>query len=91
MGEFDVGVSMNTVEKSDSQIIDAAGGTAIVARLCDVSMQAVSNWREAGIPHARRMYLRAVRPEAFFPEAGFQATDAMGDLRIESVPQVAAP
>jgi hypothetical protein len=46
-------------------IIDALGGTAEVARLCDISSQAVSQWRTNGIPRAQMKYLRAVRPEAF--------------------------
>lgn len=56
---------MATKQKSDSQLIDEAGGTAEVARLCHVSMQAVSNWREEGIPAARRLFLQAVRPAVF--------------------------
>lgn len=46
-------------------IIDALGGTAEVARLCDISSQAVSQWRTNGIPRAQMKYLRAVRPEVF--------------------------
>lgn len=49
----------------DSEIIDALGGTAAVARLCKVKPPSVSDWRKEGIPPARRMYLQAVRPEAF--------------------------
>jgi hypothetical protein len=48
-----------------SQIIDALGGTAKVATLCEVSMAAVSQWREDGIPKPRLMYLRLARPEVF--------------------------
>jgi hypothetical protein len=58
---------MDTPEKTDSQIIDALGGTSVVAKLCDVEKQAVSNWRKEGIPKARRMYLQAVRPDVFGP------------------------
>ena len=46
-------------------IIDALGGTAEVARLCDISSQAVSQWRTNGIPRAQMKYLRVVRPEVF--------------------------
>lgn len=49
----------------DSEIIDALGGTVAVARLCKVKPPSVSDWRKEGIPPARRMYLQAVRPEAF--------------------------
>lgn len=43
------------------QAIEALGGTAAVARLCEVSMPSVSGWKEAGIPRSRILYLRAVR------------------------------
>lgn len=39
--------------------IDALGGTARVARLFDVRMASVSDWKQKGIPKARVMYLRA--------------------------------
>lgn len=46
-------------------IIDRLGGTTAVAALCNVAPQAVSQWREKGIPEARAMYLRVLRPDAF--------------------------
>ncbi len=46
-----------------SELIDALGGTVKVAELCEVWPSAVSQWRTDGIPRARLMYLRAVRPE----------------------------
>ncbi|MFY3552910.1 hypothetical protein [Achromobacter insolitus] len=49
----------------DSEIIDALGGTAAVARLCKVKDPSVSDWRKTGIPAARRMYLETIRPDAF--------------------------
>lgn len=49
----------------DSEIIDALGGTAAVARLCKVKPPSVSDWRKEGIPSARRMYLQAIHPEVF--------------------------
>ena len=55
---------MNPSE-SPSELIDKAGGTAKVAALCDVSMAAVSQWRESGIPRARLMYLRLAMPDVF--------------------------
>lgn len=61
-------VTMEVMEHvTDSKLIDELGGTTCVARLCDVRPQAVSKWRRDGIPAARRMYLRAVRPELFVP------------------------
>jgi hypothetical protein len=49
----------------DGQIIDYLGGNGLVAKLCEVTPQAVWQWRRAGIPRARLMFLRAVRPDAF--------------------------
>ena len=48
-----------------NQIIDALGGTAEVARLCNVKSPSVSEWRTNGIPPARLQYLRLLRPEVF--------------------------
>lgn len=48
-----------------SELIDQLGGTRQVARICEVTSQAVSKWRRDGIPRARLLYLRAVRPDAF--------------------------
>jgi hypothetical protein len=54
----------------DSAIVDRLGGTGRLAELCDVSSQAVSQWKRFGIPTARRAYLRLLNPEAFgLPEA----------------------
>jgi len=49
----------------DSDVIDALGGTVKTSLLAEVSPQAVTQWRNSGIPKARRMYLQAVRPEVF--------------------------
>lgn len=45
-----------------SSLIDALGGTAKVAKMCEVSPQAVSKWRVIGIPRARLMYLKVKKP-----------------------------
>lgn len=50
---------------NQNEIIDKLGGTAEVARLCQVKPPSVSQWRESGIPPARLMYLRVVRPDVF--------------------------
>lgn len=49
----------------DTQIIDALGGTAAVASLCNVKSPSVSEWRRVGIPDARRQYLELLRPDIF--------------------------
>lgn len=43
-----------------TQIIEALGDTAAVARLFGISMASVSDWKRLGIPPARLMYLQAV-------------------------------
>ncbi|MDP1594152.1 MAG: hypothetical protein Q8L80_07910 [Gallionella sp.] len=52
---------MNT----DNEIIDAFGGTCDLALLCDVEPSAISQWRTNGIPKARLMYLKLLRPDLF--------------------------
>lgn len=48
-----------------NKIIDALGGTVEVSRLCEVTDGAVSQWRTAGIPKPRLMYLKLLRPDVF--------------------------
>lgn len=48
-----------------TKIIDALGGTCAVAGMCQVTTGAVSQWRSSGIPAARLMYLRLLRPDVF--------------------------
>lgn len=64
------------MEATASQIIDAIGGTAKVAQLCEISAQAVCNWRAKGIPKPWRKYLQAVRPNVF------DCTVKEGDLTV---------
>lgn len=52
-----------------NQIIDALGGSAEVARLCKVTVGAVSQWRHDGIPDARLMFLQLARPDVFGAES----------------------
>lgn len=51
--------------KNDSDLIDALGGTSEVARLCDLTTGAVSQWRTNGIPRAWKKYLRLAKPRIF--------------------------
>lgn len=53
-----------------NRIIDALGGTAEVARICNVKQPSVSEWRANGIPQARLMYLRLLRPDVFSEAEG---------------------
>lgn len=42
---------------ADLELIEAFGGTAATAKVCEVRPQAVSQWKVEGIPKARRMFL----------------------------------
>lgn len=55
---------MNNTDEAN-ELIDALGGTAAVAKLCEVNSQAVSQWRRKGIPKARLKYLELLRPDLF--------------------------
>ena len=58
---------------NSENIIANLGGTSEVARLCECSPQAVSQWfgvdpvtgAERVIPNSRLLYLKAIRPNAF--------------------------
>jgi hypothetical protein len=59
-------LKFRTVNSDDSgKIIDALGGTGEVAKLCEVTDAAVSQWRRDGIPKARLQFLRLARPDVF--------------------------
>lgn len=47
---------------TDSELIDAAGGTGAVAKLCDIKPPSVSGWRNEGIPKAQRKFLALALP-----------------------------
>jgi hypothetical protein len=46
-----------------NKIIDALGGTSAVAKLFEVTTGAVSQWRKKGIPKARLLHLKSIRPD----------------------------
>jgi hypothetical protein len=49
-----------------NKIIESLGGTAKTARLCEVSMSAVSFWKKQGfIPKAQIKFLKLARPDVF--------------------------
>jgi hypothetical protein len=48
-----------------NKIIDSLGGTGEVAKICNVTAQAVSQWRLSGIPQARLMFFKLYRPDLF--------------------------
>lgn len=47
-----------------TQVIDALGGTAAVARIFDARMPSISNWKRGGIPPARMMFLQIAHKKA---------------------------
>lgn len=59
-----------------NKIIDELGGSLEVARLCEVTVGAVSQWRAGGIPRARLMFLKLLRPDLFPEEKPTQAQEA---------------
>lgn len=58
-----------------SDIIDALGGPSEVARICECSRQAVCQWRDKGIPKARLMFLKLVRPDLDWNGVQVQASN----------------
>lgn len=50
---------------TDSEIINALGGTSAVADLCEIKPGSVSEWRINGIPPARRQFFELLRPDLF--------------------------
>jgi hypothetical protein len=72
-----------TTSPTDSEIIDAFGGTAKVARLCDLSPPSVSVWRKAGIPKGWRAYFRLLNPKAFKHAANSIANVKKGGVSHE--------
>lgn len=50
-----------------NHIIDALGGTSVVAELCGITTGAVSQWRtsEHGIPKPWLKFFEATRPDIF--------------------------
>jgi hypothetical protein len=50
---------------TDSEIIDALGGTLAVARMCDIKGPSVSEWKRNGIPKPWRLYFEQLRPDIF--------------------------
>ena len=49
----------NKLQLTDGQIIDLLGGCTKVAKLCRVSVPAVSMWRKKGIPASQFVFLGA--------------------------------
>lgn len=61
---------------TDTEIIDALGGTVEAARLFEVTTGAISQWRTKGIPKARRQFLKLARPELFTPRRSSEPAHA---------------
>ena len=64
---------------TDSELIDAAGGTGAVAKLCDIKPPSVSGWRHDGIPKAQRKFLALAKPEVdWFANAELATPEKQG-------------
>lgn len=68
-----------------TRVIDALGGTADVARIFGISLAAISQWRENGIPDARLMYLRLAYP-AIFANPGAQPSAVVARRATDPAP-----
>lgn len=64
-----------------TQVVEALGGTAVVARLFGVAMPSVSDWKKDGIPPARMMYLQATRKKKL---AGINLKAALSKRKVEA-------
>lgn len=49
----------------DEKFIVELGDTVEVAKICNVTPQAVSQWKNKGIPSARMMYLKLRFPKKY--------------------------
>lgn len=67
-----------------TQVVNALGGTAAVARLFDISMPSVSDWKKEGIPRARMMFLRVVCEKEL---AGIDLDAALSNANANSADQ----
>lgn len=47
------------------ELIALIGGNGEMAKLCNVSKSAVSQWIANGVPESRVMFLKLARPKAF--------------------------
>lgn len=61
--------------------IELLGGTAEAARFFEVKPPSVSEWRKTGLPRARLMYLRAIRPDIFAAAAKVSTSDTAAAKR----------
>jgi hypothetical protein len=73
---------------ADSQRIDAIGTTTEVASIFRVAPQAVSQWRRAGIPKARRQTMALMYPALFEGEA---RSEGVGCVCGDELPHDAGP
>lgn len=48
---------------TDSEVIDALGGTSAVAEIFNIKPPSVTGWREGGIPTARKQTLVLLYPD----------------------------
>lgn len=59
--------------------IDLLGGTHEAAKFFEVTPGAISQWRKDGIPRARLMYLRAMRPDIYAAASKMRGDEMASD------------
>ncbi|HEU0198342.1 MAG TPA: hypothetical protein VFQ88_14170 [Nevskiaceae bacterium] len=72
----------------DNRVIDALGGTHVVAVLCRVRDPSISGWRKRGIPRGWRRFLQLLRPDVF--AAASIATESVSRIDPTPTPRDAA-
>lgn len=68
------------MNQSATQVIDALGGTAAAARIFNLSMPSISDWKKDGIPAARVMFLKVAYRKAL---AGIDLKAATSQRRTQ--------
>ncbi|AOV02777.1 YdaS family helix-turn-helix protein [Delftia tsuruhatensis] len=69
------------MNKPATQVIEALGGTAAVARIFDVKQPSVSDWKKDGIPASRVMFLKVAHRKAL---AGIDLSAATAQRRVRA-------
>lgn len=57
--------NLNEKQIEANRIIDAMGGTSLVAEIFSITTGAVSQWREDGIPDSRLFSIKLMRKDLF--------------------------
>lgn len=55
--------SIDPMDDLANKVIDSLGGTSAVARLCEIKVPSVSEWRHNGIPKPWKKFLMCKYPD----------------------------